>query len=432
MEDKEKLEDRKKPSRKKGVKCKVNIDSSVATLSIKCYDEQLPCGWAVTKDAIMAINKNKYQVIAIRHDRDRDSDDFWEPAFEKPHYHIILRVLNDGRIRVKAALEMLCVVYRKEIDDSLILNHGLETVGNYANMAVYLTHETAKAILEAKEKYELDELVSNLNIDEIKQVREGYIRVSNTAKKVDIETMIELDEQAKKLGYELGNFLNWYAELPFIIRGNAKMKVIEKSYHLGVMQRVSEKKDMNRLCVFIKGEKDVGKTYAALYALKGKEVLTVEGGGTGKFDNLSASTDAIIVSDDRAPNLLNMTDNFMCQAYKRNNNNPFWCGKYFVVTSNLDFKKWLEECGIKTSESLGKIMVNTEHYNAMRSRFYVCHIENVGGVNKLICDTYSDRGKYEDQLERKEMFMEFRKKYNESLAAYVPDRKKVDYSDLNL
>lgn len=150
-------------------KINININSSVSTLSIKIYDEQLPGGWEDCQKRIVGIDDSEIQVIAIKHDRDLKADGFWRSSFEKAHYHIILRVLNGGRKRVNSILDMLGVVYREGIDDSMIENHGLETVGRFRDFAVYLTHETEQAILEGKEKYELSELVSNMTIDEIKK-----------------------------------------------------------------------------------------------------------------------------------------------------------------------------------------------------------------------------------------------------------------------
>lgn len=71
---------------------------------------------------------------------------------------------------------------------------------------------------------------------------------------------------------------------------------------------------MLRLCVFIYGEPNSGKTCTPEKALSGKRYLTVKGGSTGKFDNLRVDHQSIIIADDVCANLLNMTDNYICRA----------------------------------------------------------------------------------------------------------------------
>ena len=406
----------------------LTMESKVRTFSIKIYDEQLPLGWDATCNAIRGVDSNKTQVMGIRHDADYNSDDIWLPSIEKAHYHIIGRGINGYSIRIKQLLEMLHVEFRPELDDSLWKNHGVETVKNFANMATYLTHETEEAILDAKTIYPIGNIVSNLTIDEIIEVRQGYIRVGqNGGYKKTFTEMAELDAVARKLGYDLGNFNNWYYDLDFGTRCSAKLKVIERSYYDGVERRVREDGTLIRLCIYIKGDKNTGKTYTSKQVLKGKEILEIGGGGTGKFDKLLPSTDAIILSDDRCPNLLNMTDNYMCQAYRRQSNNPYWCGDVFVVTSNLSFDDWLTDCGIKITDDSGHY---SEHYRAMKSRFYVCHIEEICGNNRLICDSPSTRGSANEQISRKEKFKEFRNKFNTIIADYHPDNRGVDYEDI--
>lgn len=415
----------------KDKKKKINLTmrSMVRTLSLKFYDEQMPDGWGQVKVIIRGIGK-EYQVIAIRHDRDTNKDDIWKPSIEKPHYHIIVRVIGKNPVHVSTILNMLNIEYRPDVDETLWNEHGVETVKNFGAMAMYLTHDTEQAQLDGKEKYELEELVSNLSMDEIKQVREGYIRVSASNKKVSMEELSKLDEEAYKMGYDLKDFDEWYRSLPFQIRSNAKMKTIRESYNMGASERAELKENLNRLCVFIEGESNTGKTYATIHALDGKRILPVGGGGTGKFDELSTGHDALVIDDDSSPRLLNMCDNYICQAYRRGRNNPWWCGRYFIVTSNLSFREWVEECGIKTTQYKHGIESESSHYRAIKTRFYVCHIENIGGINQLVCDSSSTRGTSSARIERKEMFKQFRDKFNTIMAEYVPESEAIDDSDI--
>lgn len=406
------------------------LQSSVRTLSVKCYDEQLVFGFKGTTERIRKLPKT-WQVLAIAHNRDYGHDDIWEPSFEKVHYHFIVRFTERSPKRISTILNALGIQFRPGTDDTLWNNHGIETVADFGSMAVYLTHETKQAELDGKVKYELTEIISNLSIEEIKQIREGYFRLSSATQKVGFDDMAKLDELAYQAGYELQDFNSWYQALPFAVRCNAKMKVIEKSFYFGAEAKANEHEDLNRLCIFIQGSPNTGKSYAASHAMAGKRVLHVSGGGSGKFDKLSPATEVIIVDDDIAGNLLNMTDNYMCQAYKRGSNNPYWCGQYYIVTSNLTFRQWLEDCGIRTQRYTGSATVDSTHYQAMLSRFYVCHIQDVGGINQLVCDTPSTRGNYDTQMERKTKFQEFREHFNAIIGKYVPKSLTVDYSDLN-
>lgn len=409
---------------RKNCKC-LSIDAKVNSLAIKIYVEQLPYGWDYTSKAISMTDKKDFQVLAICHDRDTYSDEghFWKPAIEKPHYHIIVRCVDrKKRIRVRTVLKQLGIEFRKDLDDDLWINHGVETVSKFAGYATYLTHETEVAINAGKELYNVDEIVSNLTVEEIQSIRDGYIRISADARKVTTKDLVELDEIAFTLGKDLKNFEEWYNTLPFTVRSNAKMKTIRESYSRGVDSRIEENSEVLRLCVYIQGAPNTGKTYGSKVALSGKRIHAVEGGGSGKFDNLRPDHDAIIISDDVCPNLLNMTDNYVCRAYKRQSNNPAWAGNYFIVTSNLTFVDWLASC---------KINVNSKHYDAMCSRFFVCEVkQKEDGTNYLALKSASTRGSVDEQAERAEMFMNFQKRFNEIMADYRPQEQTVDYDSM--
>ena len=396
----------------------LGIDSKVHAVAIKCYDEQLPYGRDYTFNAIRQTDKSDFQVLAIVHDKDTVTAGIWYEANIKPHLHIIVRCVDrKKRIRVRTIMDCLGIFFRPGLDDRLWQEHGVETIGNYTGYAMYLTHETKEAIDEAKELYSVDELISNLTKDEIIHIREGYIRVSANAHKVTSDELASLDQDAYDLGYALKNFAQWYDAQPFTVRSNAKIKTIQESYERGVNARLEEGRAITRLCIYIQGPPNSGKTYAALAALDGKQVLSIGGGGTGKFDRLRPDHDAIVIDDDVCPNLLNMTDNYICRAYKRNSNNPAWAGRYFIVTSNLSFAEWLENCGIRIQD---KLRNPSTHYTAMWSRFYICEIRYTDGVAHLALVSSSTRGSSKEQLDRAEMFVKFAESFNHTIASYTP------------
>lgn len=418
-----------KSSRFRGDKRKnsIGINSKVYSLALKFYLEQLPNGEQYFIQQIKLSDKSYVQIIAIKHDRDTVTDGIWEEANVKPHWHVIIRLVDKkSRVRVGTLLKDLGIEFRRGLDDKLWEGHGVETVGNFAGYTMYLTHETEEAIRDGKELYAVSELVSNLSEDEIEQVRQGYIKVS-AKRKLTEEERISLDKEAFNLGYSMGNFDDWYNQQPFNVRADAKMKVIRESYDRGVATCITENSHIVRLCVFIQGQPNTGKTYAAERALDGKRVFKIGGGGTGKLDKLRPDHEAIIVDDDICPNLLNMTDNEICYAYKRNKNNPPWAGKYFVVTSNLCFGEWVEMCGIKMRDTLGRV---TAHNSAMISRFFVCRLEEENGINHLALTCPSKRGSVEEQQERLSEFIRFKEKFDSVIATYQPKMNVVDYSSV--
>lgn len=416
--------------RTRGERRLLTMESSTFSLAIKCYHEHLPDGLDATKKAVENLDKTKYHAVGIEHDRCLNNDGVWAPSTEKPHIHIDIRGANrDVRFRVKSMLEALHIRFRPGIDDILLENRAIETIGDFGDAVLYLTHETKQAILDAKTLYDASELFMNLTPDEYKEVREGYVRL-NENRKLQQSELVALDKEAFDLGYELKDFDEWYDNLPFVVRKNASMRVIRESYGRGVDKRIAENSEVLRLCIFIEGGKNLGKSYAALAALAGKKILVVQGGGSGKFDKLTPSTDAIVVNDDVVPYLLTMTDNFVCRAYRRNRDNPVWSGQYFIVTSNLAFVEWCESCGLRMREyDYHGNWRYTEHARAIMSRFFICRIKtDANGVSRLALTTASSRGTANEQIARTDMFVDFQRQYNATIAQYVPRNNLIDYS----
>lgn len=463
---KEKSENGQQPEenligKKRRGKSPYTLESVMQSVALKFYPEQITgydpehaggSGYTEEllqelKQRIQKLDDDEMQILMIVHNGDFDHDDYWCPSIEKPHIHIIMRFIskmsngNIKRERIGSILEMLGVTYRPDVDRTLWEQHGVESIGDFVEYANYLLHWTAKAKKAGKHCYELSDLVSNLTEDKILEILNGHKQISEAApdenKKVQISTMIDLDREAYQLGYDLRDFDKWYGNLPFVIRSHQSMKTIIESYYRGATARAEDpaKNGVLRLCIFIEGPPDRGKTYSAIHALDGlgASVLRVGGGGTGKLDKLKPSHDAIVIDDDVCPNLLNMSDNYICQAYRRNRNNPYWCGKYLIVTSNLTFTDWLISCGFTKSTRQWNPETQMwndayEHHAALRSRFYVCSVLPFDGT--LSCDEVSRRGTYEEQLKRKEMFLSFKRRYDEIAAGYERDDRKVDYNDI--
>ncbi len=418
--------------------------SNVRKVIIKCYDEQLPEGWDVVKKRIQNTDTAVYWIFAIKHDMDEIGDDFWEPSKDKPHYHflVIVKFKNENnataQFRLNRILRDIGIVFRPGDDDELLANHNghsaIETCKDITTSLMYLTHETEKSLDEGKFQYDREQVVSNLSLEEVNHLRQGYISLGGLRKPTDAH-MAELDKKAFEIGYNLEDFKAWYNKLSFMERNSTKMRTVRESYHRGQDFRMEEKQEIVRLCIYIQGEKNIGKTYAAKQALKAYNPLSVGGGGTGKFDDLSPRNDAIIIDDDKCPNLLNMSDNYICRAYKRGRDNPAWCGHYLVITSNVHFEDWLNDCGIMNCE---KYYSTGEVYNpqdAVKTRFYICKVveESFDGtpIKVLKVLTPSRRGKIEEQKVRLEMFKAFQADYERFINDYDPKHEVVDYESVD-
>lgn len=365
-----------------------------------------------------AYDKNEAQVFLMKHDQDPLGDDIWAPSMEKPHYHIIIRLTK--RSKLSTIMYRLGIHFRPHIDDLLFANHGVEATYDFNEYVLYLMHETKKARLDGKPPYSWTKFISNLSQDEIQQLIDGYKRIVDSSILPTMEDWIRLDKAAYDLGFQLGDFDQWYNALPFTVRQGSRVKTIKESYQRGIMARVKDGASncILRLCVYIQGPPNKGKTYAASGALNklGISYICVEGGGTGRFDNLKPSHRGILVNDDELARLLNLSDNYFTQVYRRGNNNPFWCGDYLIVTSNLDFDTWLYRCGCQS-----------EHYRALRSRFFICKTKDNGTIDLL---SASERGSNTEKIERIKKFNDFADAYDEIALQYKPDDIKIDYNKL--
>lgn len=250
----------------------------------------------------------------------------------------------------------------------------------------------------------------------------------NHKKKIDskqalMDELEKYDAQAYQLGYELKDYEEWYARLPYYIRIDRRMKVIKESYDYGLETRVQEDMHINRLSVFIQSANSLNQTDIVMEALKGKRVLRVYDGPTGRFNDLSPATDAIVINYDNTSKLFtksdfNMADNYIYQVCRRKNDITYWCGRYLIILTTLTFREWVERCGLKTTEydSLTNTITDTESYRSVHSKFYICHIEEMDGIKRLFCTSPSRRGTAEQQLERKDYYIDFRDKLNHFLA----------------
>ena len=195
------------------------------------------------------------------------------------------------------------------------------------------------------------------------------------------------------------------------LRSNARMKHCKEKYNKGIQDSIDAESFINRLCIFITGKGNTGKSYTSkmtLIEMGYKRIVSVDNCGTGKFDKVTPTTQAIIINDQTAPALLNLCDNAPTLVYHRGSGDQYFTGNMVIVTSNLSFEEWAKECG----QSLKQIQ-------PLKSRFYVCEIaEN----NLLVQSGNSDRGIDDQQGDKYIKFLEFQELYNKLILNY----KKTD------
>ena len=428
-------EEKVKPPKSKKAKLPKNLggltmESKVPDLFIKIYEEQLPDGLDKFLEGVKVIDKTDYWVLTIIHDRDLDGDEVFEPACNKRHIHIIIvkkgkdKYGRAERRKVSTMLALLGVVFRPELDELIWRERGVERIKTLEQAVAYLTHETPECDVKGKELYDRDDIVSNLEPDEIDQLRDGYVRISHSKHKATIDEQIEFADEAYKCGLSgAKSFEEFELGLPFVLQKGSVYQLYRKRYQQGVERRMEDRTDILRLSVFIKGEANQGKTYAAKHAFDelGLRVLKIgDGGKTGKFDSLTDAHDVLILDDAICHDLLGVADNNAVKAYRRNGENPYWCGEYFIVTSNPSFEDWAKRCG-----------VDDYTMNAAKSRFYICEIVEQGDGRKFLhvpADCISKRGTPDEQEIRRDRFIEFRKRFEKIINEYRPDAREVDYS----
>lgn len=172
--------------------------------------------------------KRHWEIEVICHDRDykADPDDMSLPSVVKPHFHLILRDANGNRFTVKTILKALNLFYDPKKDSKLFYEQGCTTVKNFASYSMYLTHETEQAQIDGKEVYDISEVITNMTLKELQDIRAGYSRVQAKSKLTE-EDWNNLADYVAKLGDKMGDFEAWANKsLSFVQRTSKKFKVL--------------------------------------------------------------------------------------------------------------------------------------------------------------------------------------------------------------
>lgn len=358
-------------------------------------------------------SKRHWEVEAICHDRDEiaNPDDMFAPAIVKPHFHVIIRDANNRRFFVETVLKALGLHYQKE-DSELFYEHGCTTVADFNAYSVYLTHETEQAKKDGKELYDLSEVMTNMTLDELKDIRAGYSRLQSKSKLSDHDWN-ELANYASKLGDKMGDFDAWSKSvLTFAQRTGRKFKALQDEFNKHLTDAVDDSPDLTRCCILISGNANDGKSWTTTHALQnlGEKIYPARS-SSGKYDGLQSTATAMTFDDRMITDALNVTDNRAVVLHGRGTGgDKAWLGRYVVVTTNLPIGDFFNN----------QVRFNSQ-IDAIKSRFYTCILvyDYYGHGHLEVVDTCT-RGTAKDIQARNDLFTRFADEFNKLIANYHP------------
>lgn len=368
-------------------------------------------------------SKRHWEVEAICHDKDEvaNPDDMFAPSVIKPHFHVILRDANNKRFFVETVLKALGLNYQKE-DSQLFYEHGCTTVADFNAYSVYLTHETEQAKRDGKEFYDLSEVMTNMTLDELKDIRAGYSRLQSKSKLSDNDWN-ELAEYADKLGDDMGDFDAWSKDvLTFAQRSSSKFKALQEEFNKHLTDAVDASPDLTRCCILISGNPNDGKSWTTTHALQnlGEKIYPARS-SSGKYDGLQSTATAMTFDDRMITDALNVTDNRAVVLHGRGTGgDKAWLGRYVLVTTNLPITDFFSN----------QVRFESQ-IDAIKSRFYTCVLtyDNFGRGHLEVVDA-STRGTAKDIQARNDLFTRFADEFNKLIANYHPlaagDAPKLD------
>ena len=266
----------------------LTLDSQSRTLAITCYAEQLPDGERAMFSAVEGADPNKYQIVAIKHDK----------GTGKEHYHIAVRYVKNP-IYVKNFLKMLHVVFRHPEDDALLgdaKRKPLETCGKYESYVTYLLHQTDQAKAEQKVRYDRTDFVTNLSDAEMNEVLEGY---TPTKIKLTTKVMATLMDKAYQTGYELGSLENAIKSFGIEKTNMRQDSKLWNSYLKGVEKKERENPYIMRFCIAIAypAEWDIDDWISSCIDMALNDVEHVTFEYDGQLSYVPASTKALVMTN---------------------------------------------------------------------------------------------------------------------------------------
>lgn len=407
-------------------------------------------------ERVHAIDKNKYAVLTIRHDKDtvRDPDDLFEVSIKKPHWHIWVwsrklgaPVYETGKLfRVHTMVcgdgkgsRYLGLYYDRKKDAKMWDNRGAERIHNVIACVAYALHVSSSAVAKGKHIYSINELVTNLSMTEVKQMLKLYKGIDNHfIRKPNADDWNTWAQTAYERGLHLENFEDWAVD-HFMVNqmASAKFRVIRDFYNRGLTQGLANAPQIDRCNIFILGAGNLGKSYNAQQAFldMGVKRIAEATSGTGKYDYVTADTEALLFNDTRMTQAKTVMEQKPVKLHRRNNNDPVWKGHWVVFTSNFEepidaaadcFRYEPTKNKDGELEYTDKQMLNIR---PILQRAFFCRVEldadpksaNYGHYH-LVLTRRAERGGV-DQIDRLcQMFDRFRKAFDKSIYNYEPEQ----------
>lgn len=423
------------------------------------YDDQLKQFDSVLPPALSALS-SKYDIDFRVHYLDEvevDKSPFLTAA-EKPHCHAYFKMKDGNRIKFRTFLNDLRSVgiVLDRPDDLDLLKHVIEDGNGFPNeqrigqgesyCIVYGSHQTPIAELEGKHTYDWNDPHHFTTYTEndfkrflLEQSRLNDHSKASTVRVLSLSETRQLSMEARALGEAGGDFDTWYYdELPIEVRlGISKLDKIQDEYDHGITKYLSDPMhtDMTRVCLYIKGPHDVGKSGSLARALSdlGYPTYTVSaGGGTGKMDEFKYSHKALVLDDTSVKGFFSYADDKICRAYKRNSGNPLFACKFLAVTANEDISVYYSHiCGRSLEPNQGSRWVPEldEKFLAFKSRFICIDVNDKGEIVKIWHDL---RGSSDRVLEKLDLLEQLLPVYSRHMLEYRQKKATGDaLADIN-
>lgn len=405
-------------------------------------------------ERVKAIDPKQFCVVSIKHDKDevRNSDDLFEISIKKPHWHIYVWTPSDsvfydaGRsFRVHTMIcgdsrkghekQYLGINYDPKRDVSIWDNRGAERIHSIIASVAYCLHISSSAIEAGKHVYDKSEIITNLSNGEIDEMLNLYKGIDNHfIRKPNADDWNTWAQTAYERGLHLENFEDWAVD-HFMVNqmASAKFRVVRDFYNRGLRDGLANAPHIDRLNVFILGKGNLGKSYNSQKALldMGIERIVNAPSGTGKYDGVTADTQAILFDDSRMTQPKRVMEQKPVTLHRRNNGDPVWKGQYVIYTSNfaspidaaadcLGYQPYKDTDG--TFKYTDKQMLDID---PVIERAFFCTVEldtdpssaNYGHFHLVLCQGV-DRGGANDIERLTKMFEQFRKAFDKSIYNY--------------
>lgn len=308
---------------------------------------------------VKAIDPKQFCVVSIKHDKDtvRNKDDLFELSIKKPHWHIYVWTPDDvhfydagasfrihtvicGDTRKGHENPYLGITYDPKKDVSIWDHRGAERIHSIIACVAYALHVSSSAIEAGKHVYDKSEIITNLSNSEIDEMLNLYKGIDNHfIRKPNADDWNTWAQTAYERGLHLENFEDWAVD-HFMVNqmASAKFRVVRDFYNRGLVQGLANAPQIDRCNIFILGAGNLGKSYNAQQALldMGVKRIAKATSGTGKYDGVTADTEALLFNDTRMTQAKTVMEQSPVKLHRRNNNDPVWKGSWVAFTSNFD------------------------------------------------------------------------------------------------